>query len=560
MSMATTTVLERALAEPTPPPLAAHAEHLPPGRVWLRVYRHHLRILRNQAIAWILSIAGVGAAITSAYQDAYPTLADRQRAAASLEGVPAFEALFGRTVEMATVEGFILWRWGGFAVLVVAVWGMLSATKLLRGAEDLGHVEPLRAGAISPRGLLVAALAALGTVYALLSVAVALAHTSAGFDAATAWAFGTGLGLLAATFAGVSAVAAQILASRRHVLAATGSALGVLLAVRVFAAGSGTPHWLWGASPFGWMSHLHEVDGARVAVLTAFVVLVAALTLGAVALGRRDLHAGLADVTERTVCGARPVRTQHGLALRSTTGSITGWGAGLIGGALVFGLLAKDFAAAMADLPDTVAIGEQIGWAGLDTSEGIVASMVGGFLVVLLALFAVSQAAAIRDEEATWRIEHLLVRPLGRIRWLVTRTLVAAATIAALALAAAIAAWAGTALTGAGLGAGDTLLVAVNLVPINWMFLGLGVALFGLVPRLTAPVAYAVVLVAYVLDIVGGILEIPERVLELGPFRHLAAVPAADMAVAAAIVMLVVGLVAVAVGAWAFRRRDLQEA
>jgi ABC-2 type transport system permease protein len=80
------------------------------------------------------------------------------------------------------------------------------------------------------------------------------------------------------------------------------------------------------------------------------------------------------------------------------------------------------------------------------------------------------------------------------------------------------------------------------------------------VPRLTAPLAYTAVLVAYVLDIVGGILEIPDRLLELGPFRHLAAVPASDLAVTPALVMLAVGLAATAVGTWAFRHRDLQEA
>jgi ABC-2 type transport system permease protein len=556
----TTLTEDRAPARhPLPAPPVGTEPRSPRG-VWWRVYLHHLRLLRKQAIAWILAIAGVGAALTAGYLEAYPTLADRERAAASLEGVPAFEALFGRTVEMATVEGFILWRWGGFAVLVVAVWGMLGAAKLLRGAEDTGHAEPLRAGSISPRGLLLAALAALGTVYALLAIAVALAHTAAGFDAATAWVFGAGLGLLAATFAGIGAVVAQVMAARRHVLAVTGTVLGVTLAVRVFAAGSGTPDWLWGATPFGWMSYLHEVDGARTTVLVALTALVAVLVMAAIVLGRRDLHAGLADVTEQTVTGARPVRSQEMLAVRSITGSVAAWGAGLVGGGLVFGLLADDFAAAMADLPDTVAIAEQIGWTGLDTPEGIVASLVGGFLVVLLALFAVAQAAAIREEEASWRIEHLLVRPVGRIRWLATRTAVAATAIAVLALATALAAWAGTAMTGTGLGAGDTLLVAVNLLPLTWMFLGLGIALFGLVPRLTAPVAYAAVLATYVLDIVGGILEIPERVLELGPFRHLAAVPAADLAVGAAFVMLVVGVLAAAVGAWAFRHRDLQEA
>jgi ABC-2 type transport system permease protein len=118
----------------------------------------------------------------------------------------------------------------------------------------------------------------------------------------------------------------------------------------------------------------------------------------------------------------------------------------------------------------------------------------------------------------------------------------------------------GTAITGPGIGATDTLLVAVNLLPLTWMFIGLGIALFGLIPRLTAPIAYGAVLVAYVLDIVGGIVEIPERILELGPFRHIAAVPAADFAVGAAMVMLGVGIAAAALGAFAFRRRDLQEA
>jgi ABC-2 type transport system permease protein len=112
----------------------------------------------------------------------------------------------------------------------------------------------------------------------------------------------------------------------------------------------------------------------------------------------------------------------------------------------------------------------------------------------------------------------------------------------------------------ASIGLGDIVLQALNLIPIAWMFLGLGLAAFGLVPRLTASLGYALVLTAYVIDLIGGLLELPETVLELSPFRHLTAVPVADPAVVPLSVMVLVGMVAAGAGAIGFRRRDLQEA
>ncbi len=556
MSVTTTPeTTRRTAADPAPGPAAQSARG-----VWGAAYRYHLRIIRAQVFTWTVVIAGIGGLVTAAFADAYPTQAARDAMAATIEGIPAFEALFGRTVEMATLEGFVLWRWGGFAVLLVAIWGMFGSTKLLRGAEEDGHLEQLRAGALTPRGLLAAVLAALFTGYAVLAVVVALTHMLAGMDAATSWMLGGGLGLLAATFASVGAVASQLAATKRAATAIVGLVLGVTFAVRVLAAGTGTPDWLWGVTPFGWMSYLHEVDGARPSILVGFTVVIAALVATAAVLARRDLHDGFIATTERSIDHARPVRNPIVLTVRSTAGQVAAWAAVIAGTGLVFGLLADDFATAMADLPDTVALAEQIGWIGLDTPEGVVASLVGGFLIVVLAAFAAAQASLIRQEEASWRVEHLLVRPLSRTAWLVGRVAVAAAAIVLLAALAALASWAGTALTGAALTAGDAALIAVNLLTLPLMFLGLGVAVFGLLPRLTAAVTYALVIGAYLVDLIGGLLELPETVLELGPFRHLAAVPVADLGVTAALVMLAVGLVAAAAGAYRFRRRDLQEA
>ena len=542
---------------PEPVVESLDARDVRPRRIWWRAYLHHLRVLRNRALAWIAVIAGVGAGVTAGFADLYPTQAQRDSMAASIEGVPAFEALFGRTVEMATLEGFVLWRWGGFAVLVVAVWGMFSASALLRGAEESHHLEPLRAGAISPRGLLAAALAAMFTWFAALAAVVGLAHSGAGMDAATAWALGGALALLAAVFAAGAALAAQVVDSRRRTNGIIGIVLGVTLLTRVIAASSGAPDWLWGATPFGWTSFLHESDGARPAVFAAFAVLLAVLTVGALALGRRDLH-GARIVSDHDDPSARPIGGLGGLALHTARGPALAWGSTLVISAIVFGLMAEDMASAMGDLPETRRMAAQIGWV-LDSPLGVVASMLV-FLTFVLGLFAAAQVAGIRDEEASWRIEPVLTRNVGRTQWLLVRTGVAAAAIVVAAAAMAVASWAGAAITGANLPLGDLPITVANLVPVAWMFLGLGIAVFGLVPRITAPVAYAMVLAAYVLDLVGGILEIPEEILRYGPYRHVTAVPAADMSVGPALLMIAVGVVGTAVGVAAFRRRDLREA
>ena len=529
-----------------------------PVAVWWRTYRHHLRLLRNGAIAWTIALAAVGPGFVTTIRDTYGP-DELARIGPTLEGVPAFEALFGRTVAMDTLEGFALWRWGGFAVLLAAIWGMLAANKLLRGAEEAGHLEPLRAGVITPRGLLGSAVAAMFSVYALLAVAVGLGHWAAGMDPGTAWALGATLALLAASFAALGALAAQLFASRRRALALVALVLGISLGLRVLAAATATPGWVWWATPFGWASHLHEVDQARTAVFASFAALLAVLLVAAFVLANRDLHAARFGGGDTVAERARPLRGQLDLAARLTAGPVVAWGSGMTAGGLVFGLLADDFSTAMADLGTPVEVFEQIGFAGMDTPEGVV-GLTFGFLVLVLALFAAAQAQAIREEEATWRIEHLLVRPVSRVRWLATRALASAVAVVALGLVTGLSAWLGTVATATPINVVDALVAGVNLVPLAWLFLGLGIALFALVPRLTAPVVYTLVMVGFLLDLIGSLLELPEAVLDLSPFRHLASVPAEEPAAAPLVIMLAVGVVGVLVGVVGFRRRDLREA
>ena len=89
-------------------------------------------------------------------------------------------------------------------------------------------------------------------------------------------------------------------------------------------------------------------------------------------------------------------------------------------------------------------------------------------------------------------------------------------------------------------------------MPAALLFLGLGILAFGLVPQLTAPLAYGLVLGAYLLDFVGPLLDLLGTLLDASPFRHLAEVPVADLGITAAALMLGIGVVFAVVGVAVF--------
>ncbi len=545
------------------PPVASDAappaaEPCPPVGVWWRAYRHHLRLLRNAAIAWIAGVSIVSTGVVATFEDRIGTEAEMQ-ALEAMEDIPALEALSGRYVEIATVEGFVLSRWGMLFSILVVVWAMLASVRVLRGAEEAGHVEPLRSGTITSRGLLTSALAALFTTHLALAVVIGLSHSAAGMDVATSWALGGAAGLLAASFATTGALASQLVASRRRAVVIVGCFLGVMLGLRVLAAATATPEWVWWTTPFGWIGFLHEVDQARPAVFAALVALLVGLVGAALALAHRDVHTGVLGRRSHRVRPARAVRTQAGLAARLASGSAGTWGTVVVLVVLVFGLLARDLAQAAAEFPTQTELTKEMFGVVIDTTAGI-AALAFYFGALLMAALAAGQAVDIREEEATWRVEHLLVRPVDRTRWLVTRALTSVALLALIGVVSGIAAWAATAATGDAITFTDGLLAGINIVPLGVLVLGVGIAVVGLAPRRTTALAYGFVVAAFVLDFAGPFLDPPDWVLQLSPFRHVAAVPAVDMNVGAALVMLAVGAVAAAIGMLVFRRRDLQEA
>lgn len=532
---------------------AAPGRYEGPGS-FATLVRHSARTIRVSAAVWIVGLVAVAVVVVAAYESAYATPADRAALAAQIEGNPSFEALFGPARDIDTLGGFAVWRINGVALLLAAVWLLLAVARLTRGEEDPGHAELIAAGAVRRREPLGAVLAVLAGAALALAFVLVGAMLAFGLDPTSALLVGGGQALVGAVFGSIAALAAQLTASRGRTIAAAGSALAVAYFVRVVATGFELDLLVW-ATPLGWASELGYEP--RLSPLVPFAIAIPALAGGAMLLaGRRDLGASALGYHGSRGPAGRPIRSSLGLALRLVRPSVVGWSVGIGAYAFLIGLLVSDMVEFFRDSPQLVELLEQLGLGALDTAEQFL-GLPFSIIAVFVALVAAQQAGAIREEEAAGRLETLLARPLGRSTWLAGRVAAAASALVLVALVVGVAAGSGVVLRGESVDGGRLAIATANLLPVAVLFLGLGVAVYGLRPRLTSAVVHGLVVSSFVLEFVGSVLDLPEWLLALSPFHHLQPAPAVDPDVGSAAVMLAVAALALAVGVVAFRRRDL---
>ena len=332
--------------------------------------------------------------------------------------------------------------------------------------------------------------------------------------------------------------------------------LGVALAMRVIAdtsSGIGGLRWI---TPLGWAEEMRAFAGPRPGVLL-LPLFAAALLLAFAGLiaSRRDVGNGLLASRDSSAPRLGLLSSPTALALRSERGSLLGWLAGIGFFAVVFGLLSNTFSSAhlSASLKQQL---HRVGGASLITPSGALGFY---FLMFVLAigLFACSQIAALRREEADQRLETLFSLPVSAPggwrggwcwrcsdpwRWPLLR-------VFSPGRAPPPRGWTVSLLDMIGAGA--------NCLPAALLFLALGALAFALVPRASAGIAYGLVSATFLWELFGALLGAPAWTLDLSPFHHVGLVPAQPFKAPAAALMLGIAAVAMILALRLFRRRDL---
>ena len=497
------------------------------------------------------------------YHTYYPTTASREALVRAFGDNPAFAALIGQAHRLDTAGGFVSWRLLALLTWVGAVWGFLTATRLMRREEDAGRWELLLAGRTTRRRATTQAIGGLAlgwlvlwTLCAALTVAAG-ARSAVGFSTWGSLLYATQATASAAMFLAVGALTSQLAATRRQANGLAALVLAAAYVIRLVADSVDGVAWLRWVSPLGWIEELRPLTDAQ----TIALVPVALLTAGACGLaiilaGRRDVGAA---VLARSAPARSRTRLLDGSALlvvRLERWVALAWIGGLALFGVVLGITARSAASgqvAVDDIERTVSrlgarpVSATTAWIGYEFL----------YLAALLTFAAAGQVAAMRSEEADGHLDHLLARPLDRRTWLAGRLGFAAAFVVVAALATGLAGWAGVAGGPGAPGPGAMLEAGLNLKPPALLILGLGTLLLGAAPRLAMPVLYALVLWSFLIEIVGTSITSNRWLLDTALFTHVGPVPAAGLDWLAIGIFTGVGVMAAVAGGAAFARRDL---
>ena len=315
--------------------------------------------------------------------------------------------------------------------------------------------------------------------------------------------------------------------------------------------------WLRWVSPLGWVENLRPLTDSQPLALLPIIMLTATAAGVAIRLAeRRDVGAAVLARSHPTRASLRLLGGANILVVELERWVALSWIGGLAALALIFGIVARSAAAG------NVAVGsieQQLGRLGAHPG-GAVAAWIGYeflYLASILAFAAAGQISALRGEEADGHLDNLLARHLNRATWLIGRLGFAAALVLAAGLATGIGGWIGVAARHSDIGFSAMLQAGLNVAVPGLFILGLGALLYGLVPRLAAPILYSLVLWSFLIEIIGSSITSNHWLLDTAVLTHLGPVPAASLNWTSIGALTGIAAVATFAGLVAFSRRDL---
>ena len=516
-----------------------------------------LRRDRVVATVWILLFVAMAAGSASASKSLLSTVESRIQAASAVNDTPATLALYGRVFDPTSLGAVSMFKLGAMGAALVALVAIFTVVRHTRAEEESGRLEMIGATVVGRYAALTAALLlAVGTTL-VLAVLTALSLAGAGLPAVGALAFGLSWAGAGIAFAAVGAVVAQVTESSRTArgLGAAVLAAAYLLRAAGDATGVDTSSWLSWLSPIGWAQQVRPFAGDRWWVLTYLVVFAILVSVAAYALGgRRDHGAGLlAQRPGRPVASPR-LSTPLGLAVRLHRGSLTGWLVGVALGGLVMGSIASQ----VGDFVDTPQARDMImklgGERGL-TDAFLSAEM--AILSLIVSAYGISAAMRLRSEETAGHLEPVLATRTSRLRWAWSHVTIAlAGTTLLMACVGLFAGFAHSASVSDFGQLGRVVVAALAQLPAVWVLTGITVAVFGLAPGLLMA-GWGALVLFLVLGQLGSVLNLPEWMLDLSPFSHSPKLPGGEVSATPIVMLTLIAAALVAVGLWAFRRRDI---
>lgn len=521
--------------------------------------RHVVRLVvrrdRWRLVWWTTGIVGLVAATGSSITGLYDTQAELDQYGQLMQDNAALivQAGPGYGLETATTGAVMMNEVGIWTIVAISLMNLFLIVRHTRTEEEVERAELVRAAPVGRYTTTSAAM--LGATLANLVVSAGVVATLLVFDLPLtgSLAFGAALLGVGSTFAGISAVMAQIAGSSRAALAMGGLVLATSFVTRAVGdVGSGHLSWL---SPIGWAQAIRAFADERWWVL----LLPAAATTALVALAfflqaHRDDGAGIIAPRAGRSGAAAYLSTPLALAFRLQRAAILGWTVGLGLMSMFYGIVADQAERIIDENPDMEDFFAQLGDASvtdvyLSTSMLILALITCGFMI--------SSVLRLRSEEVATRADPILATPISRSAWATGHLVVGAVGTTILLGVSGAAVGGGFAAVTGDLSHVPTMFAAgLAMVPAVWVLGGITMLLFGLRPA-WALAGWLALVAVLVVGLFGNLLDLPMWSQNLSPFQHVPAMPAESFTPVPIILLVGVAVAATTVGIVTLGRRDM---
>ncbi|MEP6843630.1 MAG: polyketide antibiotic transporter, partial [Pseudolysinimonas sp.] len=503
----------------------------------IRIFLQQVRRDRVNLPIWILGTVLLLASTVSAVGQEYGDAAGRASilrvalatpALLALRGIPNGDSL-GSTVHFTSFA---------FLAVTVGLMNIFLATRHGRADEEKGRRELVLAAPV-PRLAPPVATLLLGLIANGLFVVLAIGgYVSAGLGGSGAVLSAAALGVTGMAFLGLGMLAGELAETSR-----AANTIGVILVLGAYALrGAGDalgrpdiakltldPAWPSWLSPIGWGQQTLAFTGNRwwpVALIAALAVAAAGIAL--LVHSRRELGASLLPERSGRANALPTLRSPAGLAWRLQWPTLIAWagGSALLG--LVLGSLVTAVSKANLDNPQVEAVIQSLGHGG---ANDVGRSLVSAIMVLIGAVAAAAGVQAVlrmREEETEGRLEPVLATPRSRVSWLLSFTLIAAASVLIVLVATGVAAAIGFAALGDADNAWLSIGSALVQAPAALSFAGATALLVGLLPRLAVSLGWAVFGILIGLGLFAGLLNLPKGADKISPIANVPALPTDD--------------------------------
>ncbi|WP_245721662.1 hypothetical protein [Nocardia crassostreae] len=284
-----------------------------------------LRRERFTLPCWLLGAAALLAFHSVGSQRFYDTPQKLAALRETMSASAATVAMGGPTRLLDTIGGEILFEIFAYLAIVIALMNMFLVGRHTRSDEETGRAELVRSSRVGRRAPAAAALALAVLADAAAVPVLFVAAVATGLLVAGSLLLGLAVAGVGLTFAGVTAVAAQIFENPRSVY---GSVTLILAAAYVLRAvgdvGADVFAWL---SPIGWGQRTYPYVTDQWWPLALFALAALGQTAMAFALlDRRDFGAGLLPYGKGRAHASWALGSPLSLAWRLQRGSLIGWG------------------------------------------------------------------------------------------------------------------------------------------------------------------------------------------------------------------------------------------